>query len=177
MARRKKRSRAVLLAAVILLASAAVPAALVIQEEEPAVVAGSLDDGLWSAIASVESGGNPLAFNPADGAAGIVQIRQTCVDDCNRIARRRGLPVQFASADRFNPEKSRQMWDLYLAYYGEHYERTTGLPPTNEVYARLWNGGPTGWKKDATAPYWARVREAMPEPLDAEAPATDRPGD
>jgi len=63
------------------------------------------------------------------------------------------------------------MWDLYLSYYGEQYERETGQPPTDEVYARIWNGGPSGWRKDSTLEYWGRV-QAFLEPAELEADAS-----
>lgn len=34
-------------------------------------------------------------------------------------------------------------------------------PPTVEVYARIWNGGPEGWRKSSTLAYWRRVRNAL----------------
>jgi hypothetical protein len=120
-----------------------------------------LTDGLWDAIVAVESGGDAHAYNPRDGATGIVQIRAVCVEDVNRIARRRGMDVAFSLADRRNPALARRMWDLYLGFYGEIYLRDTGRAPTPEVYARIWNGGPAGWKKTSTRGYWRRVREAM----------------
>ena len=37
-------------------------------------------------------------------------------------------------------------------------EKETGKKPTDEVLARIWNGGPRGWKKKSTRKYWlARV--------------------
>ena len=126
-----------------------------------------MDERLWTATVRVESSGNPRAVNPETGAGGIVQIMPECVDDCNRIAAARGLGVHFTQADRFDPAKSRQMWRLYLSYWGQEYERTTGYPPSNEVYARMWNGGPTGWRKEATVGYWHEVRRAMPATDDA----------
>jgi hypothetical protein len=164
---RKKRARYVRLGVLALLAAAGI--AMVWTLQEPA---GKLDDRLWAAIVRVESGGNPAAYNPETGATGVAQIREVCVADCNRIARERGLNVQFNLADRRAPEASRRMWWLYLSFYGEQYERATGRPPTNEVYARMWNGGPAGWRKEATVEYWRRVREALrsisasPEPLE-----------
>jgi hypothetical protein len=95
-----------------------------------------------------------------------------CIPTCNRIARLQKLGVQFTLADRQSPDRARQMWDLYLAYYGRQYEQATGRPPTNEVYARMWNGGPAGWRKDSTAEYWTRVREIL-EALPAEDGLTD----
>jgi hypothetical protein len=168
--RSKKPSRWPLLAIPILLGILALAAL------EPRPERGALDDRLWTAIVHVESGGNPLAYTPEEEACGIVQIRPECLDDCNRIARIEGLPESFALNDRFNPDKSRRMWQLYLWYWGWEYERTTGRPATNEVYARLWNGGPTGWHKEATVAYWGRVRRAMPAPVVLDI-GSDRPGD
>jgi hypothetical protein len=36
-----------------------------------------------------------------------------------------------------------------------------GKEPTLEDKARIWNGGPGGWKKSATIVYWAKVQKAI----------------
>jgi hypothetical protein len=120
-------------------------------------------EALWNATARIESGGDEAARNRREDAVGIVQIRRACLDDANRIARLRGLDLQFRPRDRYDVEKSRQIWELYLSYYGEEYERATGAPPTEEVYARIWNGGPVGWRKRRTLSYWRRIIQAMRE--------------
>ena len=116
---------------------------------------------LWQAICHVESRGNPTAYNPKERAAGIAQIRPVCLKDVNRIARLRGLKERFSSADRNDPDTARRMWNLYLDHYGDAYARRTGRAPTAEVYARIWNGGPQGWRKGSTRGYWQRVRTAL----------------
>lgn len=118
-------------------------------------------EALWQAIVHVESGGNVHAFNPRDGAAGVAQIRLVCLADANRIARDLAVAERFTPADRHCPAAARRIWNLYLTYYGRLYERMTGRPPTDEVYARIWNGGPSGWRRPATAAYWDRVRSAL----------------
>ncbi len=118
-------------------------------------------DRLWEATAEVESGRDPRAYNRREAAAGIVQIRPTCLKDINRIARLEGLDLRFTSADRYDVRQSRRMWKLYLKHYGELYRRTTGRDPTDQVYARIWNGGPRGYRKGATLRYWRRVFRAM----------------
>jgi hypothetical protein len=124
--------------------------------------ASTLNPNLWDATVAVESGGDPAAYNTTSGATGIAQIKAVCLADCNRIARLQGLDVQFAPADRWDAGKSRQMWELYLGYYGDKYVDETGESPTDEIYARMWKGGPTGWRKAATTGYWQRVQAAMP---------------
>jgi len=116
---------------------------------------------LWQAICTVESGGNPNAYNRKEQAAGIAQIRPVCLRDVNRIARLRSLDERFTSTDRNNPTIARRMWALYLEHYGKAYARRTGRDPTSEVYARIWNGGPEGWRKAGTRRYWQRVRTAL----------------
>ena len=116
---------------------------------------------LWRAIVAVESGGRARAYNPCDRATGLAQIRPVCLTDVNRIARLGGVAACFRAADRWDPRAARRMWDLYLDFYGRQYWRQTGRTPTDEVYARIWNGGPEGWRKPSTLAYWRRVRDAL----------------
>jgi hypothetical protein len=91
--------------------------------------------------------------------------------DANRIARNMGLAARYTPADRCNPAKAREMWRLYLDYYGACYAEETGRRPSDQVYARIWNGGPTGWKKRDTRGYWGRVRNMITQDAEEEAPA------
>ena len=47
--------------------------------------------------------------------------------------------------------------------YMERYatEKRLGRPVTHEDMARIWNGGPSGYKKQSTEAYWAKVQAAM----------------
>jgi hypothetical protein len=36
-----------------------------------------------------------------------------------------------------------------------------GRPVTDQDRARIWNGGPNGYKKKATLGYWAKVRKEL----------------
>ena len=131
-------------------------------------------DALWHAIVAEESRGNVHAYNAHDGATGMAQIRSVCLEDANRIARLRGLAVRFTAEDRSNPRTARRMWDLYLGFYGNQYKKETGRPPTDEVFARIWNGGPGGWRKTSTLPYWDRIREALrAAPSEAASPSAE----
>lgn len=105
-------------------------------------------DALWRAIVAVESGGNPRAVGDGGRAVGIVQIHKILVDDVNRITGRSA----YSYDDRLSPVFSRSMWAIYLG----HYARGR----SNEFAARCWNGGPTGHRKAATLPYWAKVHAA-----------------
>jgi hypothetical protein len=104
--------------------------------------------GLWEAVCRVESNGNPLAVGDGGRAAGIAQIWAITVRDVNRFA-----GTRYTLNDRFDPEKSRQMFRLYTEHYGKGQ--------SDEVKARIWNGGPTGNKKRATIAYWNKIKKHL----------------
>jgi hypothetical protein len=96
-------------------------------------------------------------------AYGLLQIRKPYLEDVNKIA---GKDVQkvwgkskLTIADMKIPERARWAAKVYLSHYGKRYEKITRLAPTMEIYAKIHNGGPNGWKKENldTAIYWAKV--------------------
>jgi hypothetical protein len=108
---------------------------------------------LFSAIVAVESGGNRLAVGDNGKAVGPAQMWAITVRDVNRIL---GEPV-FRMEDRFSLAKSKAMFDIYTTHYGKRY----GIPITDEVRAKVWNGGPDGPKKQATNKYWQKVKSKL----------------
>lgn len=112
---------------------------------------------LLSALIAVESPKNPQQAEAAirrEGAYGILQIRQICLDD---VIMASGIEVTLEECAR-SETTSRWVCVEYLKKWGKHYYRTTGEKPTYEVLARIWNGGPRGWQKSATEKYWERIR-------------------
>ena len=122
---------------------------------------------LLAALISVESPKTAKQAQEAirrEGAYGCLQIRQPCLDDVNRVYRREimrafGRPITVQDCAR-SEGISRWVCIRYLTHWGKHYKRTTGTDPTLEVFARMWNGGPYGYKKKATVGYWQRVQSA-----------------
>ena len=106
------------------------------------------------AIIAVESGGRARAVGPDGESVGILMIRRELVDDLNRIARLQKTGLRFTYDDRLDPGKSKQMFRLYVRFYG-------GERPTPERTARIWNGGPKGPQLDSTLGYWQKVRREM----------------
>lgn len=104
----------------------------------------------------VESGGNDNAIGDEGKAVGCLQIHECVIQDVNRVYK-----TTFTKEDRLNREKSIQICTLYLTYYGEKYEKKTGKKATEEVLARIWNGGPNGWKKESTIKYWNKVKKLL----------------
>ena len=108
----------------------------------------------WSrvtaAIAQVESKGNTRAVN--GDAVGLLQIRPILVRDINRILRLRKSSKRYTLADRYDPRKSREMFEIYQSYYN----------PSGSVERaiRLWNGG-SGYTNKGTQGYYNKVRREM----------------
>jgi soluble lytic murein transglycosylase-like protein len=108
----------------------------------------------WSmvtaAIAQVESKGNPRAVN--GDAVGLLQIRPILVRDINRILKLRKSSKRYTLNDRYNPQKSREMFEIYQSYYN----------PSGSVERaiRLWNGG-SGYTNKGTQGYYNKVRREM----------------
>lgn len=108
---------------------------------------------LWEAIVWRESRGQVDAFNAGELAVGIVQIRPIVIADLNRIA---GYD-KWKLEDRWCPARS---WMIFREYTGYWIERF-GLDDTPENRARIWNGGPRGYRKTSTLEYWQDVRGRM----------------
>ena len=111
-----------------------------------------VSDSLLNAIEQVESHGNASAVGDQSRALGSMQIWQCVVIDANRIAR-----TSYSHADAFNRTKARQIASIYLNYYGKRI----GHAPTEQDYARIWNGGPSGHRKTATLGYWVKVQKEL----------------
>lgn len=108
-------------------------------------------------LVQVESGGNPDAVGDGGRSVGVLQISTAVVDDVNRIL---GKHV-YSYADRNNAVKSTRMCQVYLAYWGMQYQKKRDAAPDWRVLARIWNGGPDGWRKRATDDYVLKVKRAM----------------
>ncbi len=112
---------------------------------------------LIEALIAVESGGNTAAVGDHGHSVGILQIQQQVITDINRVYKTQyRWPV-----DAQDPQASRDICNLYLSYWGLHFQAYKGRQATYQELARIWNGGPTGWRKTATEPYWAKVRNAL----------------
>ena len=113
---------------------------------------------LIAVLIIVETGGNSSAVGDGGRARGVLQIHQACwIDACEEL----GVDWDY-ERDSFDPVKSQAVCAAYLARWGRYYERQTGQPATIEVFARIWNGGPS-WTKEGTEGYWQRVKTALKE--------------
>ena len=110
------------------------------------------DKELINALINVESANNDNAYRSCEGAAGALQIRRTMVRDVNRILRRQKSNQQYTYEDRWNRQKSIEMFNIYC----NHYNLVTP-----EEKARCWNGGPKGLQKLSTKRYWEKVKKQL----------------
>ena len=109
---------------------------------------------LIAAIIMVESGGNTYAVGDNGRAFGSMQIHQCVIDDVNRV-----YNTHYVHEDAFNEHKARDMFIKYIHMYATH--RRLGREPTYEDMARIWNGGPNGYRKESTIKYWEKVKERL----------------
>ena len=112
---------------------------------------------IYDAIAEVESNKNDYAVNIKEDAVGRYQIRPIYIKDVNRIA-----GTSYTLDDRYNAQKAREIVQIYTKYYAEVYWRRTERPVTDEVIARIHNGGGyRGALKECTKKYWEKVKKAL----------------
>ncbi len=117
-------------------------------------VAGDQEAFDWNpvmdAIIQVESKGNPRAV--CGRYVGVLQISPVLVKECNNILRSRGIKKTYSLSDRFNEQKSREMFVIIQSFHN----------PTHNVEKaiRMWNGGP-GYSVARTQRYLNKVRKHL----------------
>ena len=99
---------------------------------------------LITALIAVESSGNDMAVGDNGRALGPLQIHRAVVLDVNKFT---GSHYRWESMT--NRAQARAVCEAYLTHYGKG--------KTTEEQARIWNGGPTGNKKQSTLGYWNKV--------------------
>lgn len=96
----------------------------------------------------VESSGRTGPILGDGGAAlGPLQIHRACWQDAN-------LPGKYE--DCADLEYSKRVFRAYMSRYAT--SRRIGRAVTDEDRARIWNGGPQGYKKFTTITYWNKVK-------------------
>lgn len=111
---------------------------------------------LLDAIEWVESKGDSQAIGDNGRAVGAYQIHPCYVED---VGWGYNGGEDFDEDDRLNRDKSRTMVKRYMSMYATY--RRLERQPTFEDYARIHNGGPDGYKKESTKPYWEKVKARL----------------
>ena len=141
-----------------------------------------LDPAFVQAIALAESGNDPYKVGDlklTNHAYGIFQIRLPVLKDVNETYHTRFTIDDIRPLDKSDKERVKSIKNsvmvmrMYLERYGKHYEHVTGLKPTMETMARMWNGGgPNGWNKESTEEYWQKVKLHLDKTINKEYIAT-----
>jgi hypothetical protein len=115
------------------------------------------DSDLVTALIFVESRGNDSAIGDrhlvGNEAVGALQIRPIMVREVNRILKIQKSDKRFKLKDRFERDKSIEMFYIWKNYHHKDSEP--------EVIARNWNGGPKGYKVNRTVKYWNKVEQQL----------------
>ena len=115
------------------------------------------DERLVSALILVESRGNDSAIGDrhlvGNEAVGALQIRPIMVKEVNRILKIQKINKRFTLKDRFERDKSIEMFYIWKNYHHKDSDY--------ETIARNWNGGPKGYKLDRTVKYWNKVEKQL----------------
>ena len=113
---------------------------------------------LIDALIEVESNGDDNAIGDKhlqNHAHGCLQIRlPVCIDVNNRF--HTNIQPEDMLGDR---ALSIDTFHKYMSIYAT--AARLGREPTDEDRARIWNGGPNGYKSSATLHYWQKVKAAI----------------
>jgi hypothetical protein len=112
---------------------------------------------LVSALILVESRGNDSAIGDrhivGGEAVGALQIRPVMVREVNRILKIQKSNRRFTLKDRYDREKTIEMFYVWKNYHHKDSDY--------ETIARNWNGGPKGYKLRSTEKYWNKVEQQL----------------
>ena len=115
------------------------------------------DTDLLTALIFVESRGHDSAVGDkhlvGNEAVGALQIRPIMVREVNRILKLQKSDKRFSLKDRFERDKSIEMFYIWKNHHHKNSEP--------EVIARNWNGGPKGFKLNRTLKYWNKVEQQL----------------
>ena len=112
---------------------------------------------LIDAMIIVESQGNDSAIGDkhlgTNYAVGALQIRPIMIKEVNRILKLKGDDHRFQLKDRYDREKSIQMFMIWKEFHHNDSDY--------EAIARTWNGGPNGVRNARTLHYWNKVSREL----------------
>ena len=103
-------------------------------------------ENVIDAIVYVESRGNINAVNGQ--CCGPMQISPGMVTACNNILKKHGSSIRYTLKDRFNLEKSKEMFRIFNKEYNPSFNMEKAI--------RSWNGG-LGYKIASTNKYYNLV--------------------
>ena len=120
-----------------------------------------IDRALLDAIKQVESKGDSCAMGDSGRSLGAYQIMQVYYDDALGYNPRLGDGGRTYS-DVWGIDSEAYSEEVISSYMGRYATpQRLGRQPTNEDIARIHNGGPNGYQRDSTLPYWNSVMNEL----------------
>ena len=107
---------------------------------------------LWRSIMEQESSFQMWSYCKREDAVGVAQIRPCVLVDIKQFL---GIEVNHTMC--YDPYTSKLVWLCYT----DLWIGRLGLLGTLEQRARIWNGGPYGWRKLSTLNYWNSVKSKL----------------
>lgn len=107
------------------------------------------------ALIAVESSGDPNAIGDGGKAYGILQMHSAYVQDAAEWANE-----DWTHEDAFDPDKARKIFMAYMERYAQDHKRPEGMSRAQYI-SRIHNGGPRGFLKESTIPYWQKVKKHL----------------
>lgn len=102
-------------------------------------------------LATIESNQNPGAVGDNFEALGMLQMHPGYVRDAAEFANENWKHI-----NALDELTTIRIFRAYMNRYAT--EERLGRPVTLEDIARIHNGGPNGYKKKSTIPYWNKVK-------------------
>ena len=109
---------------------------------------------LLLAMIQVESSGNDNAIGDNGASWGCLQLQASYIADASEHAKE-----NWVHKDAFDRIVSMKITMAYMERYAT--PERLGRPVTAEDIARIHNGGPNGYKKQATKKYWVKVKAEL----------------
>jgi len=107
------------------------------------------------ALIAVESSGDTNAIGDEGQAYGLLQMHSAYVQDAAEWANR-----DWTHEDAFDPHKALRIFMAYMDRYAKSQNRPSGMSQ-EEYCCRVHNGGPNGFMKESTIPYWKKVKKHL----------------
>jgi hypothetical protein len=111
-----------------------------------------------AALSQVESGNNPRAVGDGGLAVGRYQIHEGVIADVNRHWKTDYVWPRDVYGPQ-NDAKAEAIVRRYLTIYCT--SKRLGHEPMEQDAARIWNGGPNGFRREATEKYWDKVKSVL----------------
>lgn len=109
---------------------------------------------IYPTILSIESNSDYSKIGDNGRAFGGLQIHKICVDDVNRI-----YNTEYTHEQMFIEDKAKEVFYLYLLYGYKLYKNKFRADPSEEDFARMWNGGIyNGYNKKSTINYYKKFK-------------------